>query len=139
MRNAKGKKEGEEGANHLKGRRWLIEVTFVWGSKWEKRETAKIVKYELLVERLKQIGWEVEFRVLGLGVTGITRDLFTESHIRGFGLNKVRCMLLEKNIARSSWGYVSSLRVSIRIAFNAWEAGVDAGGGSDTGGGEART
>ena len=46
---ARGKTEGEEGANHLKCRMSIIEVTFVWDSKWEEREEAKIEKYKPLV------------------------------------------------------------------------------------------
>jgi hypothetical protein len=135
LRKANGKKEGEAGANHLIGRMWMIEVTFVWDSMWKEKEKAKTAKYESLAEQLKSVGWEVEFIVLVLGVTGISRDLFTEYHIRGLGLTKASCRLLDKNMARSSWGYVRSLWVARCIAFSAWEVEVGAGGVDEGAGG----
>jgi hypothetical protein len=133
VRKSRGKKEGEEGANHLKGRMWIIEVTFAWDSKWEIRAEEKVEKYRPLVEQLEKVGWEVEFRAVVLGVTGLSRGLFTSDQIRGLGLTRTSCRLLEQNIARSSWGYVRSLWVSRCIAFSAWEAGEVAGGAGGAG------
>jgi hypothetical protein len=38
---------------------WIIEVIYVWDSKWCEKEEAKKGKYKPLVERLEQVGWEV--------------------------------------------------------------------------------
>jgi hypothetical protein len=126
---------GKAGVNRLRGRLVILEVTYAWDTKWEDSEKAKTKKYGPLVSRLKEVGWKVEFRVLVMGVTGVSRNLFEVEQARRLGLTKSNCRKLELRIARSSWGYVRSMCVSRCKAAAAIEAQTAVGGGGAGGGG----
>ena len=119
----------KDGVNLLKGRLVIIEVMYGCDTSWKASEEANPEKYRPLVQKLEEVGWEVEFRVLFLGVTGISRDLFEEGQGRRFGITKGSCRQLELIIARSSWKYVRSMWVDICKAVAIIEAQLRAGGG----------
>mgnify|MGYP002810526872 CR=1 FL=1 len=71
-----------------------MEVTYAWDTRWEASETAKTEKYRLMVNRLREVGWEVEFRVLVVGVTWVSVNLFEVEQGRRLGLSKSNCRKL---------------------------------------------
>jgi hypothetical protein len=105
-----------EGVNLLKGRLVIIEVTYGWDPNWEASGLAKTEKYTSLIQKLESSGWEVEFRIVFIGVTGISSNIFGEEHGKRFGLTKAGYRELVLRIARSSWRYVRSIWVARCIA-----------------------
>ena len=105
-----------DGVHVLKDRLVLIEVTYGWDPNWEASGLKKTDKYTSLIQKLESSGWEVAFRVVFIGVTGISSNIFGEEHGKRFGLTKAGYRELVLRIARSSWRYVRSIWVARCIA-----------------------
>ena len=106
----------------------IIEVTYGWDPNWEAKVAAKTTKYGPLVAELELSGWKVEFMVIVVGVTGMSRCFFSEEQRKGLGISRVQSRTLETKVSRSSWGYVRSIWVARCIAVAVIEAGAEAGG-----------
>jgi hypothetical protein len=119
-------KEYKPPRGHLK----IIEVTYGWDPNWESKVEAKTTKYSPLVAELEVSGWIVEFKVIVLGVTGMSKVFFNKEQRMGLGISTKQCKALETSIAKNSWAYVRSIWVARCVAVAVAEAAAAAGGGS---------
>jgi hypothetical protein len=119
-------KEYKPPRGHLK----IIEVTYGWDPNWESKVEAKTNKYAPLIAELEVSGWIVEFKVLVLGATGMSKVFFNKEQRMGLGISTKQCKALETSIAKNSWTYVRSIWVARCVAVAVAEAAAAAGGGS---------
>jgi hypothetical protein len=93
------KEQRELGGGILK----IVEVTYGWDPNWEKKVELKVRKYGPLVGALREAGWLVDFSVVVVGVTGMSRRVFGEEDRKGLGISVKQCRTLEGRIARQTW------------------------------------